>query len=78
MSLLRYETEQDPSEAGVYACRVPMDAVPGFYEDKFLCWDALGWSYPASDQRYRGEVVGWIGPLQRRMSGTSPRGEVKP
>lgn len=78
MALVSYETEQDPSEMGVYACRVPMRDVPGFYEDKFLCWDAFGWHYPSSDQKYRGEVVGWIGPLQRHMNVVAVYGKVKP
>ena len=66
IDLIKY-SQGDPSAVGVYACRVPSDSIPGFYEDKFLMWMSNVWSYPGSDSRYRGEVVGWIGPLQRRM-----------
>ena len=57
----------DPVETGVYACRVPSDRMPGLHDDKFLMWFEGRWSYPGSDQNYRGDVDGWIGPLQRRM-----------
>ena len=66
MNLIYYNTEYDPAERGVYAVRIPLDCMPGLHEDKFLSWDG-DWFYPGSDQRYRGEVTGWIGPLQRRM-----------
>lgn len=65
--VISYVTEGDPTRVGVYACRVPDDVIPGFYKDKFLMWMHGKWSYPGSDQKYRGEVTGWIGPLQRKM-----------
>lgn len=58
-----------PTETGVYACRVPCDDMPGFFEDKFLMWFSGKWGYIGSDQNYRGEVAGWIGPLQRKLKG---------
>lgn len=63
--MIYYVTEEDPSETGVYACRVPMTDV--LYKDEFLMWFGGCWNHLGSDQRYRGEVIGWIGPLQRRM-----------
>lgn len=66
--MIRYTTGQDPAEQGVYACRVPMDRTPAMYTDVFLMWFEGRWSHLGSDQRYRGEVAGWIGPLQRRMT----------
>lgn len=56
-----------PTESGVYACRLPLYGTNGLHEDKFLTWAEGRWCYPGSDQGYRGEVTGWIGPLQRRM-----------
>lgn len=61
-----------PVGPGVYACRVPSENWAGLYEDEFLMWFDGRWTYPGSDQRYRGEVTGWIGPLQRRMAGAAP------
>lgn len=62
----RYERYVQPTEMGVYACRVPSDVLPEpFCSDIFLIWDNGYWYYQFSDQRYRGKVVGWIGPLPR-------------
>lgn len=68
--LVKYNTTEDPEQTatGVYACRVPLNDIPGLYKDEFLMWYGARWSYLGSDQNYRGEVTGWIGPLQRRMN----------
>lgn len=63
--IIKYNTTEAPAERGVYACRIPHD-IDGLYDDEFLIWFD-GWFYCGSDQKFRGEVVGWIGPLQRRM-----------
>lgn len=65
--MIKYDTDIEPTKNGVYACRVPCNQVDGLYEDEFLMWFDGRWSYIGSDQRYRGRVAGWIGPLQRRM-----------
>jgi hypothetical protein len=65
--MISYNTTDDPTERGVYACRVPHE-LPGLYKDEFLSWINGKWGYLGSDQNYRGEVIGWIGPLQRRMN----------
>ena len=67
MTLVQYNKTDDPTSVGVYACRVPIDGTI-LYEDKFLMWFDGRWSHCGSDQRYRGEVTGWIGPLERRMT----------
>jgi len=67
MSLIQYNIESDPTETGVYACRVPMGGSDFLLEDKFLMWMNGSWGYLRSDQSYRGDVLGWIGPLQRRL-----------
>lgn len=62
----------NPTQTGVYACRV--EVAGGLFEDKFLLWYAgTGkyeggqgkWYYLRSDQRYRGNVPLWLGPLPR-------------
>jgi hypothetical protein len=67
MGLVTYNTEGDPVESGVYACRIPDSICDGLLLDRFLLWYDGGWQYCGSDQRYRGLVKGWIGPLQRRL-----------
>lgn len=62
--MIEYNIDNDPTEIGVYACRVPD---MGFSKDIFLLWFDGRWSYVGSDQRYRGHVNGWIGPLQRKL-----------
>lgn len=70
--MITYITGQDPVERGVYACRVPHDHAPGLLADLFLMWFDGRWSHLGSDQRYRGEVLGWAGPLQRRLIAAAP------
>ena len=74
--VIQYVIEGNPTEVGVYACRVPSQHGRFLLDDKFLMWFSGEWSYPGSDQKYRGDVIGWIGPLQRRMAvqieGVSP------
>lgn len=68
MSVVPYNTEGAPKETGVYACRIPDDELGSpFLKDKFLMWFDGKWSHIGSDQNYRGAVLGWIGPLQRKM-----------
>lgn len=64
-----------PVFTGVYACRVPLtpnDEAGGqapikLHSDVFLMYRHGVWTYCGSDQKYRGEVTGWIGPLRRKM-----------
>jgi hypothetical protein len=66
--LVEYTTVGNPVSTGVYACRVPSRReMAGMYDDEFLMWYDGRWCHIGSDQFYRGEVKGWIGPLQRRM-----------
>lgn len=65
---LVYQTGE-PTEVGVYACRVPFAGLAGhLHEDVFLMWLDGCWNYVTSDQTYRGKVFGWIGPLPRTRS----------
>ena len=72
MPVITYNSGADPVETGVYAVRVPSDAMPGLHEDMFLMWFEGQWSYLSSDTNYRGTVIGWIGPLQRTRQGSGP------
>lgn len=65
--LVTYSTAKTPEFNGVYACRVDDEMIPGFLKDVFLMWFDGRWSYLGSDQRYRSEVKGWVGPLQRKL-----------
>lgn len=65
--VIEYATGRLPSRVGVYACRIPDLDAPHLLRDQFLTYMEGEWWYPGSDQRYRGEVKGWIGPLQRRL-----------
>ena len=76
-ALVRYNVGS-PTETGVYACRVPNQLAyankvpilgirPTDVEDKFLMWHEGKWWYLGSDQRYRGPVLGWVGPLERKV-----------
>lgn len=56
----------DPDRVGVYACRFIADVGE---QDQFLEWDGAHWRWarnyvPLQEQ---GRVVGWIGPLQRKL-----------
>jgi hypothetical protein len=67
--LIRYTTNKDPKTKGVYACRVPGTKTP-LCIDKFLFWDGQNWRYPGlNEECFFGDVVGWLGPLER-VNGT--------
>lgn len=55
-----------PTEMGVYAVRVYDEEIDWIVRDAFLLWYEGSWEYLGSDQRYRGEVLGWLGPLARK------------
>lgn len=67
--MIKY-SQGDPAAMGVYAVRAedPMAPGSGLLRDLFLMWSEASWWYLGSDARFRGPVLGWIGPLQRRMS----------
>lgn len=62
---VQYEEIGLPQDTGVYACRVDDPRGSGLVVDVFLMWFAGRWSYLGSDQNFRGDVHGWIGPLPR-------------
>jgi hypothetical protein len=69
VAAIAYQTGTPP-KTGIYACRVPFDAMERpensrLMRDEFLLWYDGRWSYTGSDQIYRGTVLGWIGPLPR-------------
>ena len=64
-------TKGTPAQMGVYAVRVvrtdPDGPIGTSYEDKFLTFLPKNkiWMYPMEAARFRGDVIDWIGPLQR-------------
>lgn len=44
-----------------------MIEAPSLSEDLFLMWYEGDWYYLRSDQRCRREVLGWVGPLERKL-----------
>jgi hypothetical protein len=62
--MIHYTTGINPTSVGVYACRVQDGDL---LKDIFLMWFDGRWGYLGSDQRYRGEVAGWAGPLARKL-----------
>lgn len=56
--------EGTPSKPGLYVAYMNPDDLRNFSyaERRFLMWDR-GWFYPSSDQKYRGHVYQWVGPL---------------
>lgn len=56
----------EPTQTGVYACRVPdAEMGPPFCKDVFLLWIEGCWNYLGSAARYRGDVLGFVGPIPR-------------
>ena len=62
---VQYEEIGLPQDTGVDACRGDDPHGRGLVVDIFLMWFNGRWSYLSSDQNFRGEVHGWIGPLPR-------------
>lgn len=54
-----------PKKNGVYVTYIELhDEIKYKYPDKILLTYINGvWNYPRSDQFFRGNVLGWIGPL---------------
>lgn len=53
----------DPESNGVYVAYVDHENGGKFAAKIILVFQDGEWYYLGSDQRYRGEVHGWIGPL---------------
>jgi hypothetical protein len=54
--------EGEPALKGLYVAYVDDEHVTRFAKRTFLMWMGQ-WSYPGSDQNFRGHVYGWVGPL---------------
>lgn len=50
-----------PEKFGMYVVYVFL--IKSIIERKLLMFCNDVWFYPSSDQKYRGEILGWIGPL---------------
>ncbi len=61
--------EPNTENKGVYACRVDnLEMGRPFQKDIFLMWMDGRWYYLGSDQRFRGDVYGFTGPIPRTKS----------
>ncbi len=60
--MISFGDNGNPPSVGSYVAYVSGD-VPAFAERVFLLWDGKRWSYPLSDQNYRGHIYAWVGPL---------------
>lgn len=54
--------DDTPTEPGAYVAYVN-GLMPKVADRVILHWDGEHWCHPWSDQKYRGHVYGWIGPL---------------
>lgn len=58
--------EKDPTQNGLYVAYVNDTVMPATAiaaERMLLMWHDSAWFFRLSDQKYRGYVYGWIGPL---------------
>lgn len=62
--MIHYVRGDTPSAIGVYVVRITDDPFPN---DIFLVWDNEYWWNLHSDQTYNGEILGFVGPLERRF-----------
>lgn len=53
----------EPAYDGLYICYTDNDALPAFTDRKLLMKYQGEWTYPMSDQKFRGRIYGWVGPL---------------
>ena len=61
---MKVVTDRNPSESGLYVAYVQSQGMLNPYAEKvLLMWIGGVWGYPSSDQNFRGEVYGWMGPL---------------
>jgi hypothetical protein len=63
MKLADSSTE-NPTERGLYVCWIDGD-FPVQANRVLLLWENDRWEYQLSDQRFRGPVYQWLGPLPR-------------
>ncbi len=62
---LQYEEVAQPTEVGLYACRAQDVHGRRIALDMFLARLENKWWVPWSEEEFKGEVYGWIGPLPR-------------
>ena len=51
-----------PTKQGMYII-YEGDSFPGLPHKQLMMWINNRWGYPSSTENYRGNVLGWIGPL---------------
>lgn len=60
-----YSGDTEPTTDGIYAVRTPNYDLPGYDKDIFVQLLNGRWTHIGSDQRFRGDIFGWAGPIPR-------------
>jgi len=56
-------SDGEPPRPGLYVAYISENFQSRFLEKKLLVYYGGSWTYSGSDQKCRGTVYGWIGPL---------------
>lgn len=59
---IEFAQDCNPPQKGLYVAYVDGD-YPIAANRMLLIWSGTDWEYQLSDQRYRGNVYAWVGPL---------------
>lgn len=65
--MISYVQNSLPLKEGVYVCKIE-GTVPNLFEDVFLTWFKGNWFQCFSELKFKGKVLGWIGPLPRKLT----------
>lgn len=60
--MIEFGQDRNPPAKGLYVAYVDGD-YPVAASRMLLLWTGQQWEYQLSDQRYRGIVYAWVGPL---------------
>lgn len=52
-----------PEQSGLYVVYIDSDMTTKWADRKLMMWHDNVWTYPMSDQRFRGHVYECLGPL---------------
>lgn len=55
--------QDEPDQSGLYVAYINSDFTDKYADRKLLMWYDGQWTYPMSDQRFRGHVYECLGPL---------------
>ncbi len=61
--VMQVEIGYRPASDGLFVCYVDNPLLPEFTDRLILMRFKGEWTYPMSDQKYRGMIYGYLGPL---------------